>query len=925
MRLQFNLKKTCFYVIASLICFAITLQGKSHGDSFRDIYSTLTGNSDNPQHTFLPLQLHQTSDTIPGKKTNVDTVKQKVSTQPVAVQPSARDTIPVDSVAPIVDTFSIVFSKDTLDAPVHYEAEDSAVLLVKDQKFYLYGKTTTTYKDIVLNAPSVRLDQQTNILTAFGEWDGRGNIVTRARFEQGKQNFQSDSIQFNFKTQKGLTANTFTQEGELFIKASTAKKVNANTVFIKEGYYTTCNLDDPHFAFKSNKLKIINDKVAVSGPTHPEFEGVPIPIYLPFGIYPLFQGRHSGFLPPQFTANEQFGLGLEGLGYYHVLNDYYDVTIRGNLYSYGGWTANITPTYRKRYKYSGSFNIGLQHTKIAFKGDPDYSLNKTFNIAWNHSVDAHARPGTTFTANVNAGSTKYNQFIPNNPQRNIQNMLTSSIAYGKQWRGRREGAPSYSLQLSANHNQNNNSGLIYVTLPDAGFSISTVYPFQRKEMIGAPKWYEKIGVGYSGTARNQIAFYDSAVSFKNLLDTLTWGARHSFPISLQLPPLGDNIFVSPSISYEETWLTHRYGRRWNSNRKKVDTIVDKKGLFIDRQMSFGLSLNTNIFGLFDFKNSAIRHVIRPTVGISYRPNLSKRFYDVIQVDTFGHMQALPQFEGNLFSGYGYGRFGGMTFGIDNNLEMKKKNRKDSTSQDKKIRLIDGFSINSAYNFLKDSQKLEPFNISLRSTLFEKISLTASALLDPYDVGPTGLSVDRFVWQGNKFRLGTIRYGSVAMSTNFQSKPRDATKGSTTPQQRTITDPALLADQLRLAEYMKQNPAEFVDFNIPWTLNLSYSLSFSRRLKPDYSGFVTDLFSNFSFSNDFSLTPKWKFGTNGYFDFNTRQLTMFTMNISRDLHCWQMSIGVTPIGNFRYFNVTINPKSSILQDLRINRTRTFSNY
>ena len=809
-----------------------------------------------------------------------------------------------------------------MDAPVDYQAEDSAVLLVKEQKFILYGKTQTKYKTVTVDAPVTILDQQTNLLTALSEKDSLGRIVTRAKFQDGQQLFESESFTYNFKTHKGITKNTFTKEGEFFIKATNAKKVDERTVFIREGYFTTCSYDDPHFAFKANKLKVISNNIAVSGPTHPEFEGVPIPIYLPFGIYPLSQGRHSGFMAPQFTANQQFGLGLENFGYYHVLNDYVDVTTRASIYSYGGYNINITPQYRKRYRYNGLFNFSYNRTKFNFKGDPDYQVIKAFQINWSHTMDAKARPGVSFSANVNAGSTRFNEFLPNAPLRNFQNQLYSSITYSKTWKDK-----PFSLQLSANHNQNNTNRLINVMLPDAGFTVSTLYPFQRKELVGSPKWYEKIGVGYNVVARNQVSFYDTGqVSIRKILDTLQWGAQHRFPINIQLPALG-NFFVNPFINYEETWYTRRFSREWNTGLKKVDTVSIRKGVFADRQLSFGLSFNTNIFGTFNFgKNSrirAIRHVIRPTLSFNYKPNISKRNFDVIQVDSLGRRLALPQFEGNMFPAYSYGRYGGITFGIDNNLEMKVRGKKDTV--DKKIRLIDGFGFTSGYNFLQDSLKLQPFSLYLRSTLFEKINISAQAQLDPYEVNPlTGQSINRFVWANGRFTPGRITGGSISASTAFQSKPKDENKAKDDPRSR-ITDPTLLADQQRLMDYMQRNPAEFVDFNIAWSLNFSFSLTFNRILKPDYSGYTTNVTSSSSFNSSFNLTPKWNFSTNGYYDFSTKQLQMLTMSIARDMHCWQMSIGVTPIGSFQYFNITISPKSSVLKDLRVNRTRYFYNY
>src|SRR5215218_769777 len=481
---KFSLKNRCFTFTAIAFCVAITWKSEARRTLPREIYSTLT------------------SDTIPGlKKNQRDTIPSRDSGRLVQKDTTRlTDTIPPTQ---RIDSFSLKMSKDTLDAPVNYEAEGSAVLLVKEKKFWLYGKTKTVYKDITLTAPKVVIDQQTSIVTAYSSRDSMGIVETRARLQQGTdQRFESDTITYNFKSQKGLTKNTYTKQDEMWVQAADIKKIDANTTFAKHVIMTTCDYNDPHFGFVSNKGKFVNRKVSITRPIHPEFEGVPIPIYLPFGIFPLNPGRHSGLLPPTFAVNEQYGIGLEGLGYYHVLNDYLDATVRTNIYSYGGWMLNLTPTYRKRYKYNGAFNISLVRTKINFKGDPDYSLTKTFNISWNHSVDSRAKPGTNFSANVNAGSTKYNRYVPNSPIRNITNNQASSINYSKTWTGK-----PYNLTLSANQNQNSNTHVMNITLPDASFSVTTINPFQRKEIIGSKKWYENIGVGYTGVVRNQLAFY----------------------------------------------------------------------------------------------------------------------------------------------------------------------------------------------------------------------------------------------------------------------------------------------------------------------------------------------------------------------------------------------------------------------------------
>jgi LPS-assembly protein len=858
--------------------------------------------------------------------TTADTVKPRTNrdtTARVVITASDTSRLPNDTGRlQRVDTFSLKLSKDTLDAPVIYEAEDSAVVLVQDKKILLYGKTKTTYKDIELTAPIVEMDQQSNMLTAFNKRDSLGDVIEEAHFTQGENAFTSDTIRYNFKSQKGLTKNTITQSGEMYVHGEKAKKVGEVT-YVQGGLFTTCNLDVPHFAFRTNKLKVINQKVAVAGPTHPEFEGVPVPVYLPFGFFPLSQGRHSGFLPPRFEQNEEFGLGLIGIGYYKVISDYWDTKVYGNIYSYGGWSANFNPSYRKRYRYSGSLNFGIQNTKMNFKGDPDYFVNKSYSLMWSHVADSRARPGTSFSANVNASSTTYNRYVPNDPQINFQNLLGSSITYAKSWAGK-----PYNLTISANHNQNNQTGLVNLNLPDVGFTVNTLYPLERKDAAGAKRWYEQLGIGYNGNFRNQVAFYDSAFKMKQLIDTLQWGAQHNVPISLSLPPiLGGAVVVSPSVSYSQVWIAQKFHRIWNEGAKKVDTSITK-GFFVDQQASFGLSFNTAVFGTYQFKNSrvlGIRHVVRPSISANYKPDLSRRHFYSTKVDTTGYTVRFSEFEGGLFPGYSEGEYGGLSFQLDNTLEMKTRSKKDTGDNAiKKIHLIDGFGFSTSYNFFADSMKLSPFQFYFRTNLLEKINISANMTLDPYQTDNRGRDISKYVWSDGKFGLGRITTGSISASTSFRSKAKDEEKDKQKQDQiRNLrNDPALIADQQRLLDYMRQNPAEFVDFNIPWSVSISYSLYFREQFKADYSGFEKIFTSSANFNGSFNLTPKWNFSLQGYYDFDTKQLQTLQMSVSREMHCWQMSINVAPVSPYRYFNITISPKAGVLQDLRINRTRSF---
>jgi len=838
---------------------------------------------------------------------------------------SLKDTLskPITKDSMRIKTDTLKISKDSIDAPIKYNAEDSGVLVISTREFFLYGKSKVDYTDLKLDAATIKYDQRSQMVQAYGSKDSSGNPASKPQFIQGEMKSISDTIFYNMKSGKGLTKNTFFQEGEIYVNAIDLKKISSTEVYAKRARFTTCNLDVPHYNFRTSKMKIINNKMGIAGPSFPEFEGVPMPIGIPFGIFPLNKGRHGGLLPPAFTASPDFGLGLEGLGYYFVLSEKMDVTLRSNLYSFGGWNLNINSKYIKRYAYTGNLNITFQNTKSLNRSTlskDEFNSSSSFMINWSHNRDSRARPGTNFSANVNFGSSRFNQTLLNNPFVNFQNQLSSSISYSKDWKGK------YNLSVNLNHNQNNNLRLVNMNLPTVNFNVVTFYPFQPKDQVGSGKWYEKIGIGYSGNFQNQISFYDTAFSVRRILDTLQYGAQHSIPITLSLPSLGP-ITIAPSVSYSERWYGQRNFRSWNSTTNKVDTVI-QRGFYTARQMSFGIAANTRIFGTYKFKPTsnivAIRHEIRPTISVNYQPDMNAKYYYNLKVDTSDRTLRVSQFDGGILGAFGEGAFGGIGFGIDNLLEMKTKNKQDTADKaGKKIKLIDGFGFNSNYNFLADSFQLGNFNFYARSTLFEKVNITASANLDPYDIDNRGFRSKQILWDPAKFKFGRITSGNVAISTSFRSKSKD---GKEEKDRDIPVDPFMTPDeQQRQLQFARANPAEFTDFNIPWNLSIAYSFNFTRVLAPDYSGFITQTFSTFNFNGDFSLTDKWKVGATGFYDITRGNLQQLSTFITREMHCWQLSINVTPIGLYRSFNITVNPKSGILRDLRINRSRTFSNF
>lgn len=858
------------------------------------------------------------------KALEADTIRPRPVPVPDSIPPATADSIHLDTTSVVkTDTTGIRLSKDSLTAPVNYKAEDSIVMLVKKKEFRLYKKADVKYENTQLTGNTMDFNQATGILTSRMGLDTAGKPMDKAALNDGATSSEMDSVQYNFNTGKAMIYQTRAQYGEGFVASDKVKKQPDNTIFGFRNGYTTCNLDTPHFSFRAKKIKVIPNKLIVSGPANLEIEGIPTPLFIPFAIFPISSGQRTGLLPPQYVVNQQKGLGLENGGYYFGLGEYLDVTVRANIYSYGSWGTTISPTYRKRYKYNGGFNFSYALTRT---GDQevkeDFTRSKDFQFSWSHSQDGKARPGTNFGASVQFGTSTFNQYNVFDASRRLNNNMSSSINYSKSWVGK-----PYNLTLAANHNQNNLTRQYNINFPDGSFNVNTLYPFQRQEMVGNPKWYEKIGVSYNALLRNNIRFADSTFGKPAMFDNLQAGMQHQIPITLSIP-VTRNIIMTPNVNYTEKWYIRRQRLAWNAADQNLDTTYEN-GFFRSSAMSTGASLSTALYGMYGFKGKnsrvqAIRHVMRPNVGFNYSPNLAAHEYDSLQVDAQGRKMLYSFYQGAPFGGSPNQTFAGLTFGIDNNLEMKVKSIKD-TSGYRKVKILDGFGISSSYNLVADSFKLSPFMLNARTNLWDKVNISASGTFDPYQVNQFGRRIDAYAWNGENFSLGRLTNANIAMSTSFQSqdpKSKEKQRQKEEMEEEGALPEAQLEEQRRQLEMMRANPGDYVDFDIPWRLDLSYSLNYTRGRSADLLRDTTIFTQFLGFNGDFSLTPKWKIIMSSGFDFRLKQISYTTLTISRDLHCWQMSINLVPFGSYRQFSITINPKAGILRDLRINRTRQF---
>jgi hypothetical protein len=260
--------------------------------------------------------------------------------------------------------------------------------------------------------------------------------------------------------------------------------------------------------------------------------------------------------------------------------------------------------------------------------------------------------------------------------------------------------------------------------------------------------------------------------------------------------------------------------------------------------------------------------------------------------------------------------------------MKVRDKKDTSAALKKVSLLDGLSIGSNYNFLVDSFNFGFININARSNLFNKFSITANAQFDPYQYNDVGKRIDKLVWADKPLSLGTLLSGGISLQSQFtggngERSPTSAAYQQTLNQTRLDPNGMPLEEYQQEAAYMQNNPGEFVDFNIPWSIDFSYSLRFAR--VADFSNpgrFITTTNQDITWNSSANLSPKWKIGIAGAYNITAKEVGVISMFLSRDLHCWQLAINISPVGRYRFFSINISPKSALLRDLKVNRTRSF---
>jgi len=843
----------------------------------------------------------------------------------------AGDTTRVDSTvltpAQILagDTLKEESSSKGIDAEVHYSARDSVIMSIDGKKIFLYKSAKVSYLDINLEADYIEFDMTNNEVFAKGLPDSSGTIVGRPVFQDGQQKMEAHNLRYNFKSRKGYIEVVRTEQEGGYLHAEKTKKDQYGHIHIKDGKYTTCDAEHPHFYIALTKAKSIPGDKIVSGPAYLVIEDVPMPIGLPFGFFPNKRTSTSGILIPSYGEEARRGFYLRDGGYYWAINDYMDLSLRGTIFTNGTWGMRATSRYDLRYRFSGSFDLKYYQNILGEKGLPDYGKSTDYSIIWSHSQDPKANPTRQLRASVNLSTQKYDQNHSYTLQNAMTNQKQSSISFQKRW----PNSP-FNLTASVNHSQNSRTGDVNLNLPNMSFTMARIYPFNFNKNSGKKKWYQQIQLSYNSTLNNKIKTVDTLLFTKHVWDNMDNGFKQTIPISYNFKPKKLRILtITPNMSYTGVAYTSYI----NKHREMVyhkdtdstyyDTVTDT----ID-QLTYAhaiyprlsISLTPKIYGMYQFTNPnskfiAIRHVMSPSVSFSYVPDLSDvlpDYYRELRDENGKLIENYSIFAGKMFGTPTLqGRVRTMSLSLRNNLEAKVRVETDSTSEVKKVSILDNFNFNSNANF-DDSIMFTPVSINGNTRLLNgKLNLNFRGRVDPYAQDDKGRRINKLEFKQSG-KIARLTNAGFSMSMRLQGGSGKSETVESSESEEVLPASVTPGAPDEYNSYPEQYFQNYVDFKIPWSMNFSYNFDYTNSSRSN--GIIQTLRMN----ADINLTEKWKFGLSSGYDIKNGKVTTSSLSIFRDLHCWEMHLSAIPFGRYKSFNFTINVKSSILRDLKYDK-------
>ncbi len=827
-----------------------------------------------------------------------------------------------------------MLEKSSLEAPAFTTAKDSVIEDFSNgqRMIYYYGDVTVKYGNMELTADYMEYDLNTSTLFARGTKDTTGVVNGRPVMKQGQSSYEMDEVRYNFNTMKARITNMVTQEQEGILHGKKIKMMPDRSINIANGRYTVCDCEEPHYYLHLSRAKVMTkpSQKTVFGPAWPVIADVPLPIALPFGFIPDRPDRATGILFPSFGEEAARGFYLRDAGLYFVIGEYFDIALTTDIYTLGSWAVDLNSRYKVNYKFIGNFSLTYSNDQTGEKGSSDFFQTKNFGVRWTHSQDAKARPGTSFSASVNFSSPSNGKYNSTSVTEALQNQISSSISYSKNWNGK------VNLSINALHNQNSKDSSYSFTLPNITLSVSRFYPFKQKNRVGKERFYEKFSLGYSTSLQNRINFKASEFNKPGFWDKFQNGMNHNFQIGLPNFTLLKYVNVTPSVQYGMNWYFRKNSKIYNPDTGKVEDVKGKAfGAFgATHTYSGSISMSTRLYGMFQFgkhrKLQTIRHVVSPSISASFSPEKGTHFNGwrtLTYTDKNGVEQTQDYniYAGQLNSPPGKGKTASLSFSLGNNFEAKVRDLSDTTGTGtKKIKLIDQLNFNTGYNFLAEEFKMNNIGVTMSTSVFGKLGISANTNFDPYAIvvneeNKSGKRINEFAFKHGQ-GLARMNNASVSLSYSLSGEGKingnDGTKGEGGGAGNAADHYMRIYYHPITGEYIPGGWLYYMNPNVPWSVNFNYSYNFKRGYqwangKETSNNTHTQ---TLGVSGNLKLTPRLSMQLTTGFDLMAVKMTTTQFSASYDLHCFNIRVSWIPNGQWESWTFQISANAAALADL-----------
>ncbi len=821
---------------------------------------------------------------------------------------SKPDSVVADTSRVIPDSLRSVKSPSGIDSVVTYSASDSVVYALQNKTMYLYGKGNIKYKELGLKSENIDINWNTSILNAVGVRDTADTTGKKFRGQpdliDGGENYHGSKVMYNFKTRKGKIDFGETEIEKGLYYGEEIKRISTDVLFVGEGKYTTCDLEHPHYYFGSPEMKVtVKDKI-VARPVYLYLSDVPV-FALPFGIFPSERGRRSGIIAPAYGESGARGRYLTHLGYYWAMNDYMDLSLRGDGYTKGSWVLYSDYRYALRYNFAGSISGSYAKTISGLPGDPAYSKQTQFNVGINHNQDFN--PTTRLVVNFTFASGNFYQQTSNNLDDLLRQNIVSNATLTKSW----EGTPN-SMSIGIRRDQvigGSKAGELSEILPSLSFNRSQSFPFRPKKSTseGGLNWFELIGYTYGGQFLNtRTKTKIDSVSFRTVEHR---GIQHS--ITVNASPKLSYFTITPFFNYTEKWYDKQIDRSIDSTTNLAVTR-DVKVIKPVRYYNLGLSAATKLYGIFQpgvFGIKGIRHQVTPSLTYTYQPDFSKPRYGYYGTykDTSGIAQKYSLYEQEVFGGAPAGEQQALGLNIGNVIEMKVASN-DTSGQDKKFTLLN-LNAGISYNFVADSLKFSEIGLSYRTSIGDAFTIGGNASYNLYkfevDQNGRGARVNKFLLK-EEGRLAQLTTFGISVGTRLSGEKKETKAGPIKSAEDSIA-------QKQKSGYVGLYDQVEPDFSIPWNLDLTWNFNQNQS-----NPLAKIRSSNLSAALGFNLTEFWKINATFSYDVLNREILTPQMTVYRDLHCWEMNFSWTPTGFNRGYRLEIRLKAPQLRDIKVTK-------